>query len=211
MFRINVGSNNVKSDDAVNLDGLDLENVDGVAELNVSPYVIKIKESNRERFQNHIKPYHASEGETDLFVLNYDCADEVVAIEFLEHISFRETQTVLGEWYRVLRKGGRVALQVPDCGKMMEHYVRGEICDCVPHKGDLSVIHADSNCFVCSGKAKVNPLRWLYSFTGAQKHKYDAHLNIFTKQRMEEALVKAGFREIEFEEHPFKIKVKALK
>ena len=105
--------------------------------------------------------------------------DEIVAMELLEHLSFRETQKVLREWYSILKVGGKLSIQVPDCGKMMEYYTQGLICDCVPHKAIDWEFSADKWCVKCSGKAKINPVRWLYAFTGAQKHEYDIHRYIF--------------------------------
>jgi len=139
--------------------------------------------------------------------------DEIMAIEFLEHISFRDTWKVLKEWYRILRVGGKLVIQVPDCGKMMEYYVNGLVCDCVPHKvqkrGDFK---ADPNCWECRGKAKVNPKRWLYSFTGAQKHfPHDLHKNIFTKEILREAIESVGFKKVEFKENVNKLVVVAFK
>jgi len=137
---------------------------------------------------------------------------EIISLEFLEHISFHHTFKVLTEWKRILKDGGKAIIQVPDCGQAMEYYVNNEICNCVPHKGkSLEDFKADKNCFNCQGKAKINPVRWLYSFTGAQKHFYDSHLNIFTQERMEEILKKVGFRKIEFKEHPFKLIVEVIK
>jgi SAM-dependent methyltransferase len=44
-----------------------------------------------------------------------DCyADEVFASHMLEHFSFRETINVLREWVRVLKRGGRLSIVVPN-------------------------------------------------------------------------------------------------
>jgi len=139
--------------------------------------------------------------------------DEIMAIEFLEHISFRDTLRVLKEWYRILKPGGKLLLQVPDCGKMMEMYVNKEICDCVPHKAlERGDFKADPNCWECKGKAKVNPRRWLYSFIGAQKHfPHDLHKNIFTKEILKSYLEGARFRKIEFKDNIYKLVVNCQK
>ena len=208
-MKLNIGSNNIIKEGYVNLDGLDLENVDGLGELGLAPYTLVIKPEKLSKFGDSVMLYPpAGEG---LYIIIESSIDEILAVEFLEHISFKLTDMVLHEWYRILKKGGKVNIQVPDCGKMMEYYMNGEICECVPHKGTAEEQVVDPNCFVCQGKAKVNPNRWLYSFTGAQKHQYDAHLNIFTKDRMFNALEKAGFKHIEFNDDKFKLKVKAIK
>jgi len=124
-------------------------------------------------------------------------ADEIIAIEVLEHISFRDTLQVLKEWCRILKKGGKLVVQVPDCGKMMEMYVKKEICDCVKHKpSNEKDAKADNDCWNCQGRGKVNPTRWLFAFTGAQKHKFDVHKNIFTKEMLYDCLKMAGFKKI---------------
>lgn len=132
--------------------------------------------------------------------------DEIVSTEFLEHISWRDVEKVLAEWYRILKFGGKLTIQVPDCGKMMEMYVNKEVCDCVPHKANrMEDYKAKDTCWNCGGKAKVNPRRWLFAFVGAQKHPWDFHRNIFTKEILEEYLKKVGFRKIDFEDNIYKL------
>jgi len=132
--------------------------------------------------------------------------EEIVAIEVLEHISFRDTMKVLKEWYRILKPGGRLVVQVPDCGKMMEYYTKGLICDCVPHKAErMEDFKPNPWCPKCEGKAKINPRRWLFAFTGAQKHEYDFHRNIFTEEILRENLQEAGFKKVEFHNNIYKL------
>ena len=152
----------------------------------------------------------------DLTQVPYEFAgeqvDEIISIEFLEHISWRDTEKVLREWCRILKLGGKLRIQVPDCGKMMDMYVNDEVCDCVPHKVNrMEDFKAKSTCWTCGGKAKVNPRRWLFAFTGAQKHPWDFHRNIFTKERLEELLKKVGFRRVSFEDDIYKLVVICLK
>lgn len=132
--------------------------------------------------------------------------DELVAIEVLEHISFRELDKVVNEWYRILNDGGKLTVQVPDCGRMMEAYVNKTICECVPHKA-LSIEDYKPNpwCTLCEGRGTVNPFRWQFAFTGAQKHPYDFHRTIFTKDLLEQLLKSVGFEDIEFVPHIYKL------
>ena len=135
-----------------------------------------------------------------------------MAVEVLEHIPFRKTLKVLKEWYRILKIGGKLTIQVPDCGKMMEYYVKGLVCDCVPHKAkEWKDYKPNPWCIKCEGKAVVNTKRWYYSFTGAQKHRYDFHKNIFTKNNLESLLLEAGFKKVVFEDNPYKLIVNCVK
>ena len=138
--------------------------------------------------------------------------DEILMEECLEHISFKFTNSVLYECLRILKPGGKVHIQVPDCGKAMEYYVNKQICECVPHKAkDWESYKSDPRCFVCGGKGMIHPNRWLYSFTGAQKHEFDTHKAIFSKDIMEAHLKSVGFREITFKDNIYKVVVKAIK
>lgn len=129
--------------------------------------------------------------------------DEIICVEVLEHIDFKKVLKVLIEWKRILKPGGKLLIQVPDCGKAMEYYVNKQICDCVPHKPKTPEdVKADPECFQCGGRGKIHPNRWLFAFTGAGKHEYDFHLNIFTKDRMIELLHQASFNNFEFKEDP---------
>lgn len=147
-------------------------------------------------------PYQIPDGEVD----------ELFSEETLEHVSFRDTDKVLAEWYRILRPGGKLTIQVPDIGLMCEYYDRGLVCSCVPHKADSwEGYRAREGCPKCGGEAKVNPVRWLYAFTGAQKHPYDTHKNVFTRESMELALGRAGFTKISFTPNIYKLIVTCAK
>lgn len=181
--KYNFGSNKKLIEGYINVDGLPLDGLDYQQNLEEVPYSFALSNS----------------------------ADEIVAIEVLEHITFKSTIKVLREWHRILKPEGILRVQVPDCGKMMEYYVNNLVCECVPHKDPENKFEAKKDCKFCEGKAKVNPNRWLYAFTGAQKHPFDAHLTIFTKERLADCLYRAGFIQIEFIADKNKLKVKCIK
>jgi len=146
------------------------------------------------------------------WVIESNSVDEILMEECLEHISFKQTSSVLFECYRILKPGGKIHIQVPDCGKSMEYYINKQICECVPHKAkSWDAYKADSKCFACGGKGMIHPNRWLYSFTGAQKHEFDTHKAIFDVPIMETHLKSVGFSDIHFEENIYKVVVKAIK
>jgi len=183
MLKYNFGSNKKNIEGYINVDALEMEGVDVVQDLTKVPYAFARSNS----------------------------VDEIKAEEFLEHVPFNKAYPMLKEWYRILKPGGILKIQVPDCGKAMEYYVKGQICECVPHKGVNGRFEANKQCFTCGGNGKINPTRWLLSFTGAQKHPWDYHLNIFTKDRLENLLKSAGFNDIGFEDDINKLKVTILK
>lgn len=139
-----------------------------------------------------------------------DSVDEIVCHEVLEHISFRELPKVLEEFYRILKPGGTCNIQVPDIGAMCEFYYKGQVDDIIPHKPQSTQEALDLQ--QETGKM-VNPIRWKMALAGAQKHKYDFHLNHFTKESLGRALLDAGFLNIEFVPDPlrWKLKVKLIK
>lgn len=52
--------------------------------------------------------------------------EEILASHVLEHFSWREAGTVLADWVRVLKPGGRIRLAVPDFEAVARHYLAGE-------------------------------------------------------------------------------------
>lgn len=185
-IRLNIGSARDRIEGFKNVDGLDWGgNTDYVWNIIETPYPI-----------------------------GDEMVEEIRSIETLEHISWRELDNVLSEWNRILEIGGKITIGVPDCGSMMEMYVNKEVCCCVKHKPKSEAdTKAKPDCEYCKGKGKVNPIRWLMAFNGALKHKYDAHLNTFTKTTLRRALEKAGFKDIKFtnDKAKWKLKVKAKK
>jgi predicted SAM-dependent methyltransferase len=190
-MKLNIGSHNVRVDGFLNVDILDLPGVDIVCDITKIPWTVK-GVAPQEKFED-------------------DSVDEILMVEVLEHISFHDTAKVLAEIYRVLKPGGKLHIQLPDCGAMMEMFVRGEISSLIPHKPQSvdQVLQLRKETGM-----KVNPMRWLMAFCGAQKYGVpDIHKNIFTKESMQEYLEEAGFESIDFKEDPleWKIKVNVIK
>lgn len=50
--------------------------------------------------------------------------DEIRAVDILEHIPYRRTAAALTEWARLLRPGGVLYVQVPDCGRIMAEWAQ---------------------------------------------------------------------------------------
>lgn len=209
-IKLNLGSHNKDiGNDYINVDILELGNVDLLCNLNQTPFYFKVKKSDKVKdwdflFEDNL------EGKTS-FMLENNCIDEIVMDEVLEHLSFRITERVLNEIFRILKVGGVFKLQVPDCGAAMRAWVEKKICRCVPHKAFVDgEFRAKKDCPQCQGKAIMDWERWLFSFTGAQKHQFDTHLAIFTKDILSEELRKAKF-DFQFIDNPVKLKVIATK
>jgi|tagenome__1003787_1003787.scaffolds.fasta_scaffold20921364_2 predicted SAM-dependent methyltransferase len=141
-----------------------------------------------------------------------ESVERVFTEETLEHLSWRLQPKIFRELARMLAPGGEVVIHVPDVGKMAEYYVRGEVCTCVPHKAPtLADFKPDPNCPNCGGTARVSTDRWLAQMCGAQKHPWDVHKTMFTSEMMTRLLEGAGFTEIAYTDHPYKLRVSARK
>ena len=55
-----------------------------------------------------------------------DYADEIHSIHFVEHIPRLEVDQMLYDWYRVLRSGGYIAIEVPCLDKIAANVIAGE-------------------------------------------------------------------------------------
>lgn len=130
----------------------------------------------------------------------------VYTVETLEHLSWTIQKQIFREFYRILKDVGQVSMTVPNIGQMCKDYVDGAICECVPHKSKTDEFKANPNCKNCNGKGRVNPTRWIMAFCGAQKHPWDFHKTMFTKEFLEETCAKANLKVAKYEDHPYKLK-----
>ena len=196
-MKLNLGSHSkIIKGDYLNVDALDLPNVDIVCRLDKTPWNFYYKHNDVNEFPLE------------------NTVDEIVMIEVLEHISWRESVNVLRECYRILKPGGKLHIQVPDIERMIFAYENKQICECVPHKPkNVADAKAKLDCPNCEGYGVVNPMRWKMAFLGAQKHEFDAHLNIFTPESLELDIENAGFDKIDFssDDYGWKIKVNCFK
>lgn len=131
----------------------------------------------------------------------------IYTVETLEHLSWKLQERIFKEFYRILDVAGQVSITVPNIGQMCEDYYLKAICSCVPHKSPTDEFKADPLCEKCGGKGRVNPTRWIMAFCGAQKHPWDFHKTMFTKEFLEELCEKSNLKVIRYDEHPYKLKV----
>lgn len=91
--------------------------------------------------------------------------DEILASHLLEHLH-RNSLGVLKDWYRMLKKGGKLEVRVPNLEWSAEQIINKRLDNWV-----LQVIY------------------------GEQSNKYQIHLTGFTVERLRNLLVRAGFQE----------------
>lgn len=119
--------------------------------------------------------------------------DEIVSLEFIEHVSHRELEELLAECARVLRPGGRWLSGCPDMQVLVSWFDRR--CECVKRW------KADPACPRCGGRARITTKRWLRSVCGNQEvfgtdRVVDTHKNVLWFESLEIGLKSAGFRDV---------------
>lgn len=68
---------------------------------------------------------------SDLSCFYNDSIDEIYASQILEHFPHTKTESVLKEWYRVLKPGAKITIGVPDFHRAIEIYKEHGLCDWV--------------------------------------------------------------------------------
>ena len=95
-------------------------------------------------------------------------ADLIYACHVLEHFSHLQVPSVLKEWGRVLKHGGKLCLSVPDFDRLLDIYRDNG---------------SDARCI-------------LNALMGGQEYAYNYHRVIFTRDYLEKLLLQAGFRRV---------------
>jgi len=119
------------------------------------------------------QPQSSKEIQCDVRQLPYpnESADIVLAIDLLQVFSHRETDSVLKEWVRVLKKGGTMILSVPDMKKNLNDY----------YNNNLPISEANQYIF------------------GKQANDYDYHYNGFDDVSLQKHLQTAGLQIVELQ------------
>jgi hypothetical protein len=126
------------------------------------------------------------------------CAEEVLMLDFLEHVPYVKTRPLLHETNRILSKGGGVVIQVPDfalCARIVigEEFLCND-CECTVVEGCRC-----QKCGKLVGGVKELAMHRLY---GGQNYEGNWHNNSFTPELLREELLVCGFGDFKMlEEH----------
>jgi predicted SAM-dependent methyltransferase len=107
-----------------------------------------------------------------------ESVDELLLKDFLEHLSWRVVENFLKDCFRVLKKGGKIIIQVPDIEAIVQQVVQNP-----NYKfGDLEGFKAISY--------------WIY---GAQDYPENTHKSGFTRLTLKKLLEQIGFSIVKLE------------
>lgn len=115
-------------------------------------------------------------------------ADLILAYDVLEHFPVDRVPDVLCEWYRVLKPGGRLDIQLPDFEKIVVFYQKGVSMEEIGR-----VIYGEKN------------------YKNIEDLVADYHKSIWDKESMKRILKEIGFVGIEFGDINFNMRIACKK
>jgi len=108
--------------------------------------------------------------ETEGLPFSNNTVEEILMIDFLEHISFHRVLKLLKECHRVLIHGGKIEVRVPDLFRIFMHYLDGKI----------------------DSWDKMS-----YYICGGQDYEENFHKAVFWRSELERLLIECGFKIVE--------------
>ena len=108
-------------------------------------------------------------------------ADLIYSHHSLEHININEVLPALQEWYRILKNGGTVHINVPDI-----LWVAQQLC---LHNGDMLWSEMGER----TGNWKDGYTKLIHCIFGDQSHFYNLHRTGFTPFYLDQLLTDVGF------------------
>mgnify|MGYP001217405953 FL=1 len=119
-----------------------------------------------------------------------DHADAIAAIALLEHFYLWEAEAALKEWYRVLKPGGKIILELPCMDKVFSY-----IADCLVGKKEPA--HNLSWWPLWGNPTKCDP---------GMMHKWG-----YTAFDLHKLLEKVGFKEVSFQPARYHVKLRDMR
>ena len=104
-----------------------------------------------------------------------DSVDEILAIHLLEHLSKEEGEKALEHWYKKLKIGGKLYMELPNIDRIIEMY---------KIEGDLY-------------KKLVNNWELIHHIYGSQSNEGQFHKWGYTYKHLKNLLEEKGFKKIE--------------
>lgn len=105
--------------------------------------------------------------------------EEILSIHLIEHLSIKECEEALQEWFRILKPGGKIIIECPDFEALCKEF-----------------LVADTVNRWYSYKGTWHPL--IKHFYGNQRSPGQFHRSGYTKERIKDLLTMYGFREVKF-------------
>lgn len=146
--------------------------------------------------------------------------NEILMLDFLEHLPYKKTDDVLYESWRVLKMGCPLIIQVPD----FEHCANAAmdthsfLCNVCGTSGKDYVIdnEGEKRCSKCNTNIYDISLAAIHRLFGGQDYEGNWHFNAFPKGLLEKRLSRLGFNHFEYLEkhHQWKnwnYKIRAIK
>ena len=121
-----------------------------------------------------------------------DSAEEIMMLDFLEHFSYRKTDKILQECWRILKPGGLLVVQVPDFEECAKAVLRVLPFDCNNCEKQIVFIPRDE-CPHCGHLRADSDDAALNRLYGGQDYEGNWHHTAFTKDRMRRYLTRSGF------------------
>ena len=111
-------------------------------------------------WENIDAPGSGAPVEMDVRHLTYrdDSADEIMAIHVVEHIAIADVGAMFDEWFRVLRPGGRVVIEVP-CREHVFSVIASGMKDQRTHDAVMCALYGDPG----THRTVADVHRWLWS------------------------------------------------